>query len=170
MPGEEAALGTSRRVSADGSPQLNAGDVMLGCAGALLAAVALALLVVAALDVGPAYRAEHGAGVKGSWVAVYFDDDGRGGYWRGEFRLPDGKVLLRSVELDGPGTSLHAGEVIAATYSGGALVYPQEDSSDWIVDLAIMAAAVVYLAFFLWFVTRRLQGRVKRRHEAEHVP
>lgn len=117
-------------------------------------------------EIGPAVRAASGDGTAGYYIPQH-QSTGRGALWSGEFRLPDGTVLIQDTGiLDvSPGT-LRAGVPVAARDTGnGNGVYPRDDPYAWHGPAAFLATAAwlcaAALAAIIGQGIRWRRGRVR---------
>ena len=126
---------------------------------------AVAFLYVSGVHLGPALRAAHGHGVRGTWIAEQLACARRGGscQWTGEFVLPNGKVQLPTVLYTGRETSVHAGWSTPALNSGGGdEVYPVQGSNRWVHDVIGVVGAGVVIGILGW---RSVHVRRRRRRQ-----
>jgi hypothetical protein len=124
-------------------------------------AFAVVLLVGGVSTIGPAIRASHNQGTRGSFVAVT-EHCGRGCSWDGNFVLPDGSVLLRNVSFNAGTGEMSAGQSVAGLDTGDtSVVFPTKDSTQWLTQTFEIAIGVIWLAFAL-FVTVSLVRRELR--------
>jgi uncharacterized membrane protein SirB2 len=95
---------------------------------------------------GPAFRASHDQGVRGSFVAVT-EHCGRGCFWSGNFVLPDGTVTLRNVDFNAFTSKMSADQSVKALDTGDpSLVFPTNDSTQWLTQqLVALVLCVVYI-------------------------
>jgi hypothetical protein len=122
------------------------------------------LLLVGAIQFGPALAAAEGHGTAGYFVAeVENCEKGRCG-WTGNFVAPDGRVTLRNVGFMGPHGTLYRGARLAALDTGdGAEVYARHGSHDWMADLAFIVVGVIGFGLWAWRVPYRTARRRVRR-------
>jgi hypothetical protein len=116
------------------------GRLILGVLSALL-------LFLTATQLPPAIRAGLREGTHGRWVATGQHCVRSACAWKGQFKLPNGHVVLSSAQYAGQlPTGIHAGTSLAALFPGGsALVYPPSGSDAWISLLVGLVLAAIGL-------------------------
>lgn len=122
------------------------------------------LLLVGAIEFGPALAAAEGHGTAGYFVTEV-ENCGKGGCsWTGNFVAPDGRVTLRNVGFMGPHGILYRGDRLAALDTGEAAnVYARHGSRNWIADLAFIVVGVIGFGLWAWRVPYRTARRGARR-------
>ncbi len=126
------------------------------------------LLAYAVSAVGPAIRASHNQGIRGSFVAVT-EVCGRACSWNGNFVLPDGVVVLRNVGFNAGNADMSAGQSVAALDTGDtSMVFPANDGTQWLTETFGIAFGVVLLAFGLFVISSlaRRELRARRFHRS----
>jgi hypothetical protein len=133
-------------------------------------ACAVVLLAGGISTIGPAIRASHDQGIRGSFVAVTEHCGGRGGCsWNGNFVRPDGFVLLRNVSFNAGNGDMSAGQSVAALDTGDtSTVFPTNDSMQWLTQTFEIAFGVMWLAFGLFAAVSlaRTELRTRRFHRS----
>jgi hypothetical protein len=117
-------------------------------------ALAVFFMYFGGSHLGPAIRAAHGQGIRGTWVAQQCGSGNGHCTWYGKFVLPDGTVALPSVSYGGHLTAVHAGLAVPALDSGaGNEVYPPSGSTQWVHDvIGLAGGAVVFVLMVGWWV------------------
>jgi len=116
--------------------------------GRLIVGVVSALvLFVTATRLAPAIRAGRREGTHGFWVATGQHCARSACTWNGQFKSPNGHVVLSSAQYAGQlPAGIHAGTSVAALFPGGsALVYPASGSDAWISLLFGLVLAAIGL-------------------------
>jgi hypothetical protein len=124
---------------------------------AFVAAATPLLLYFEISALGPAIRAGHDQGIRGTFTAQRYDCGRAYCEWRGVFVADHGRTRVDDVGYDGglPGGG-HQGISVPALYSGDpATVYPIGGSNAWIGILleliATAAVAVLVTGLFVWW-------------------
>jgi hypothetical protein len=129
---------------------------------------------------GPAIRAARGEGTIGYFIPQR-ETTGRGATWYGEFRLPDGTVILRNASIeDLPASAMQSGVPVAARDPGNSeaafppgtqAVFPRDDPGAWHLpaNLAVMAAWFYAWAFVI-IIRQGIRQRRRRRHGNSPAP
>jgi hypothetical protein len=137
-------------------------------------------LYFAVTGLGPAIRAARGEGTLGYFIPQQ-ETTGKGATWYGEFRLPDGTITLRNVNIeDLPVSAMQAGVPVAARdtgYSeatfppGTQAVFPRDDPGAWHLpaNLAVVAAWSYVWAFVI-IIRKGIRLRRGRRHKNSPAP
>lgn len=111
-------------------------------------------IVSGAQDLGPAWRAGHGHGFPGVFVAQRAEDCGDDGCtWHGQFSPADGTVRRTDVKLNLP-RDARAGDRVAVIDGGGSWVYRPDASREWIPDAVILLVGTLLAA--VWLVRARV--------------
>ena len=100
------------------------------------------IMSIGAAEIGPGIRAARGGGTAGYYIPQH-ESTGKGARWHGEFRLPDGTVIIQDAGIQdvSPG-ALRAGVPVAARDTGDANgVFPRDDPGAWHSPAAFLAAA-----------------------------
>jgi len=125
---------------------------------------AAGLLLMGAVQFGPALAAAAGHGTAGYFVAEVESCGKYGCEWTGNFVAPDGRVTLRSVGFKGPHGTLYRGDRLAALDTGDpSSVYARHGSRDWIGALAAIVIGVIGFGLWAWRVPYRAARRRARR-------
>jgi hypothetical protein len=113
-------------------------------------------LYFAVTGLGPGIRAARGEGTIGYFIPQQ-ETTGRGGSaWYGEFRLPDGAVILRNASMeDLPVSAMRSGVPVAARDPGNAeaafppgtlAVFPRNDPGAWHTPADMLVGAAWFYA------------------------
>lgn len=163
-----------RRDRGRGLKVLGYGVLALGCAALLGLVTALTLE-----NIGPAWAAHEGHGLRGTFVA-HAEHCGKSCSWSGDF-LPDAAVNVRpDVAIVGADGITGAGDRVRAIDSGGpGKVYASGGGYDWLAwtGAAVLSAAGMlgWLAGFVVLPVRRLRlvGRLRTvlaLHSSQELP
>lgn len=119
-----------------------------GCVWILAPLLICAFLVPAALDIGPAWSARLGHGVRGTFTAEYCDRGKAGCDWDGYF-VSDDKKDQRYAGIDGDRSIKTPGQQVPAIDTGDRLnVYPLGGGVDYILTTVFLVLALWALAFW----------------------
>jgi hypothetical protein len=138
---------------------------------ALGVALSVFVLFSAGSHLGPALRAAHGDGTRGTWIAEQCTG-GKSGEcaWYGEFVLPNGTVALPYVKYAGTVTPGYTGQTLPALDSGATdEVYPVGGTDRWILDVLGVVAGGLALPLLIGRWLFVLYRRVRSRHQATRL-
>jgi hypothetical protein len=122
------------------------------------------MILVGAIQFGPALAAAEGHGTAGHFVAEVENCNNGRCSWTGNFLAPDGRVTIRNVGFMGPHGTLYRGDRLAALDTGDpAGVYARHGSRDWIADLASIVVGVIGFGLWAWRVPYRAPRRRAHR-------
>jgi hypothetical protein len=131
--------------------------------GWVIFGIGIALLVLSAINFGADASRALGDDTRGYFVAQAQKCDAYGCAWRGQFKLPGGRVILHNVSFDGSEASMHAGSVVPALDSGDPRhVLALHGNVSWLGDLAIGSAG----ALLTGWQARKWARRLWRRYRA----
>lgn len=120
-----------------------------GCAWVLAPLVICAILVPVGLDVGPAWSAKLGHGVRGTFTAEYCELGKTGCYWQGYFVSNDDTDQRYDVGIDGDRAITAVGQHVPALDTGDRLdVYPLGGGGDWVWTTVAVLLGLWALAFW----------------------
>ncbi|KAB8190524.1 hypothetical protein FH608_033865 [Nonomuraea phyllanthi] len=121
------------------------------------------VLLAAGLEVVPAYTAQFGTGIPGTFTATEHECGGRDCVWRGDFVSDDGSVVRRGVGLAPGAEPTGVGDRVAATETGNRRnVYPRNGSADWLLITLLGTASLVVLVVWGAGVVRAIRRSVRR--------
>jgi hypothetical protein len=132
----------------------------------ILPVTGLVMVVVGAIEIGPAYAAAHGHGALGYFTAVSKSDCTRGTYctWTGTFASLNLRDVRNNVRMDGSWTDVEPGTTILALDSGDPfVVFPRHGSTRWHEDVSFLAIGAIILVPWLYLVAGRRMWRSRRR-------
>ncbi len=132
---------------------------------AILPVAGLVMVVVGAIEIGPAYAAAHGHGTLGYFTAVSRGDCVRENdcTWTGTFASLNLRDLRNNVRMDGSWAYVEPGTTIPALDSGDPfVVFPRHGSTRWHEDVSFLAIGGTILVTWLLVAGRRL-WRSRRR-------
>lgn len=135
-------------------------------------AAGVALLVVAAIRLGPDINAADGQGARGYFVAQAERCDRHGCEWSGQFRLDDGQVTRSGVGFSGNESGMLAGTVVPALDTANRSVVFSPRGDTWLADLVAAVVAIPLIAMTIRRLIRRrrnaigLAGELNWRHSA----
>jgi hypothetical protein len=131
-------------------------------------AIAAVLIADGISTIGPAIRASHEQGMRGSFVAVT-KVCGRGCSWNGNFVLPDGIVVLRNISFNAGNGDMSAGQSVAALDTGDtSTVFPTNDSTQWLTPTFEIASGAIWLVCTVLaaIALARTELRTRRFHRS----
>jgi hypothetical protein len=132
----------------------------------ILPVTGLLMVVVGAVEIGPAYAAAHGHGTLGYFTAVSKGDCVRGTYctWTGTFASLNLRDVRNNVRMDGSWIHVKAGTMIPALDSGDPfVVFPRHGSTRWHEDVSFLAIGAIILMPWLYLVAVRRMWRSRWR-------
>ena len=121
----------------------------------LLAAV---VLFFGIQDVGPAWRAAHGQGTRGTFLATERECDRHTCGFYGTFTADDGSAVYEHVWLDSDPRGLAVGKTIEVYYAGGRsprAVFLR-GSHSWVLIALLIVAGIVALGFWGYLLFLRV--------------
>ncbi|RBQ17450.1 hypothetical protein DP939_23955 [Spongiactinospora rosea] len=131
-------------------------------------ACGLALIALAAQNLGPALAAARGDGTPGTFTAAQVECISHPGHeqctWMGEFRSDDGTVRRAGIGFYGSDRAMFAPGRHSRAFDTGrpGHVYGPGGSNEWIVVALLMAAGAALAA---WPLVRR-RGRARQLQES----
>jgi hypothetical protein len=128
--------------------------------------IALLLLIVGSIEIGPAYAAAHGHGTPGYFIALRTDTCKQPSNcsWDGNFISENGLDVRQNVQLDGTWSGVRIGTRIPALDSGDlGAVFPRTGSRRWQEDIEWLAMGTLIIVPWLWFIPGRRLRRMGRR-------
>jgi hypothetical protein len=136
---------------------------------AILGVFGLICLPTRIQDLAPALRAKFSHGITGTFRLDEYRS-GKTGYWHGEFRSHDGRVVIRSTKLDGLPGSTPAGSNVPAfivttrhTFWGPPTAYTGKNSNYlWLPVLATLYWSSLIVAGTIWIRIVLRRRRLKR--------
>lgn len=126
-------------------------------------ALAGLVLLAAVREVVPAYTAQFGTGIPGTFTATERDCGGRSCSRRGDFVSDEGSVVRRGIGLT-PGTEpTGVGDRVPAVEAGNQYkVYPQDGSSDWFLITLLGTTGLIVLVVWGVAMARAIHRSVRR--------
>jgi hypothetical protein len=157
-----------------------ASSVLTGIGVVMLMIFGALPLYFAVTGLGPAIRAARGEGTLGYFIPQR-ETTGKGATWYGEFRLPDGTVTLRNVNIeDFPVSAMQAGVPVAARDTGyfeatfppgPQSVFPRNDPGAWHLPANMAVTAAWFYAWaFVVIIRQGIRLRRGRRHKNSPAP
>lgn len=133
---------------------------------AILPVAGLVMVVVGAVEIGPAYAAAHGHGTPGYFTAVSKTSCVRptSCSWTGTFTSLNLRDIRNNVRMDGSWTYVEPGTMIPALDSGDPFaVFPRLGSTRWHEDVGFLAIGSIILMPWLYLVAVRRMWRSRWR-------
>lgn len=130
----------------------------------VLPLVALVMLIVGGIEIGPAYAAAHGHGTPGYFIALRTNACKQPSdcSWDGNFTSENGQDVRQNVQMDGTWTGVRIGTRIPALDSGDPLaVFPRTGSGRWQEDIVSLALGTLIMVPWLWFIPGRRLRRMR---------
>ena len=126
---------------------------------------AAAILVLAAIDLGPAWSAAHGHGIHGSFTVTDESCGGKGGCsYTGDFVSEDGTVRLSDLPYEDGDVNEVGDQVEAIVPAHREVAYSAHGSSAYKWIIAVMVTCC--FALFVWLIllaSRRSERRNQSR-------
>ncbi len=128
----------------------------------IVPAVAILLIIVGAMGIGPAAAAALGHGTRGYFVPEQLRC-GSGCSWLGDFMLPGGRITRYDVSLDNPHGPLSLDQPVPALDTGAqGTVFPPNGGRLWILFLIELVAGTAIAGLWTWRVLVRRLWRRRR--------
>ncbi|MEV4805772.1 hypothetical protein AB0K18_37730 [Nonomuraea sp. NPDC049421] len=119
------------------------------------------VLFAAVREVVPAYTAQFGTGIPGTFTATERNCGGRSCSWRGIFVSDDGSVVRRGIGLTPGAEPARVGDRVPAIEAGNRYnVYPRDGSTDWFLITLLGTVSVGVLAAWGIGVVRAIRRSV----------
>ncbi|MCL2582383.1 MAG: hypothetical protein FWE35_08000 [Streptosporangiales bacterium] len=136
--------------------------VFMGLGLSVFVSVGAAGLSAGIAELGPALQAAHGGGTDGYYIPQSESCDKGQCTWSGEFRLPDGTITRRNVNLRDAASTMPAGTPVAALDTGAnGTVFLRDDPGAWnraVIDIALgLGLLFLFLAPVISVLLRRLR-------------